>query len=658
MTTKGGCSRLRRSPHKKLLQQTYFDGDFITTPIRLTQSTPNNLDAECLVVSPARLVVKHGDPASSNCSSDTPVEMGWEATQGGAGLTDNKVKILNWKVDSLTDWNSKPTCFTEGGQCQKQLNITVYKLPDRVSISYRKYPDPMVEGHQYLLQCLVQNIAPIGRLRVTFYKVSATGEQTELDTQQKSKDNIKTPENGTYTLDFTPGRDDDGAQLLCSAMLDLGPEGPQPPPVMDSNRLNTNVHYKPQITSPGCFSMSITEGDTLSLNCSANGNPAPSYDWLLPHADPNTMEERSVVTITNMAKSHSGNYTCFARNPLGNSTCTVNVEVTDAECPVISPARLVVKYGDPASSNCSSDTPVEMGWEAIQGGTSLTDNKVKILNWRVNSVTEWNSKPTCFTEGGQCQKQLNITVYKLPDRVSISYRKYPDPMVEGHQYLLQCLVQNIAPIGRLRVTFYKVSATGEQTELDTQQKSKDNIKTPENGTYTLDFTPGRDDDGAQLLCSAMLDLGPEGPQPPPVMDSNRLNTNVHYKPQITSPGCFSMSITEGDTLSLNCSANGNPAPSYNWLLSHADPNTMEERSVVTITNMAKSHSGEYTCIARNPLGKSTCTVNVEVTVNYLPIIAGLTAAVVVILLVSCFIYSWPPHRAWFLSRFLPRFWPF
>ncbi|XP_029594479.1 vascular cell adhesion protein 1-like isoform X3 [Salmo trutta] len=323
------------------------------------------------------------------------------------------------------------------------------------------------------------------------------------------------------------------------------------------------------------------------------------------------------------------------------SLLSLYCDKTDAECLVISPARLVVKYGDPASSNCSSDTPVQMGWEATQGGTDLTDKEVKSLNWRVDSVTDWNIKPICYTEGGQCQKQLNITVYKLPDSVSISYRKYPDPMVEKHHYQLQCLVQNIAPIERLRVTFYKVNTTGEQTELDTQQKSKDNIKTPENGIYTLDFTPSRDDDRAQLWCSAMLDLGPEGPQPPPVMESDSLNINVLYKPQITmSPGCFSMSITEGDTLSLNCSANGNPAPSYDWLLPQAAPNATEERSVVTITNMAKSHSGEYTCIARNPLGNSTCTVNVEVTVDYLPIIAGLAAAAVVILLVvSCFIYS-------------------
>uniref|UniRef100_A0A673ZSX0 Immunoglobulin superfamily member 10-like n=1 Tax=Salmo trutta TaxID=8032 RepID=A0A673ZSX0_SALTR len=325
------------------------------------------------------------------------------------------------------------------------------------------------------------------------------------------------------------------------------------------------------------------------------------------------------------------------------SSLSLYCDFTDAECLVISPARLVVKYGDPASSNCSSDTPVQMGWEATQGGMGLTDKEVKSLNWSVDSVTDWNIKPTCFTEGGQCKKQLDITVYKLPDSVSISYRTYPDPMVEKHHYQLQCLVQNIAPIERLRVTFYKVNTTGEQTELDTQQKSKDNIKTPENGAYTLDFTPSRDDDRAQLWCSAMLDLGPEGPQPPPVMESDRLNITVLYKPLITmSPGCFSMRITEGDTLSLNCSANGNPAPSYGWLLpqSAPAPNTTEERSVVTITNIAKSHSGEYTCIARNPPGNSTCTVNVEVTVDYLPIIAGLAAAAVVILLVvSCFIYS-------------------
>ncbi|KAM9490465.1 cell adhesion molecule 3-like isoform 2-T2 [Salvelinus alpinus] len=324
------------------------------------------------------------------------------------------------------------------------------------------------------------------------------------------------------------------------------------------------------------------------------------------------------------------------------SLLSLYCDFTDAECLVISPARLVVKYGDPASSNCSSDTSVQMGWEATQGGTGLTDEEVKFLNWRVDNVTDWANNPKCFTDGGLCQEQLNITVYKLPDRVSFSYRKYPDPMVEGDQYLLQCLVQNIAPIGRLRVTFYKVSTTGEQTELDTQQKPKNDTKTPGNGTYTLEFTPSRDDDGAQLCCSAMLDLGPEGPQPPPVMESDRLNINVHYKPQITmSPGCF-MSITEGDTLSLNCSANGNPAPSYDWSLPQADPApiTTKERSVVTITNMAKSHSGEYTCNATNPLGHSTWTVNVEVTVDYLPIIAGLAAAAVVILLViSCFIYS-------------------
>uniref|UniRef100_A0A4W5KBC2 Uncharacterized protein n=1 Tax=Hucho hucho TaxID=62062 RepID=A0A4W5KBC2_9TELE len=238
-------------------------------------------DAECPVISPARLVVKYGDPASSNCSSDTPVVMGWEATKGEMGLTDKKVKFLNWRVDSVTDWNNKPKCYTDGGQCLKQLNITVYKLPDSVSMTGPS--GPMVEGKEYKFKCLIQNVAPINSLNVSFYKTSTTGKKTKtlLDAPDVPRQTTKEPITGMYTLLWSPSKGDDGAQLWCSALLGLGELGPQPPPEMESEPFKISVHY--------------------------------------------------------------------------------------AECPVISPARLVVKYGDPASSNCSSDTPVVMGWEATKG---------------------------------------------------------------------------------------------------------------------------------------------------------------------------------------------------------------------------------------------------------------------------------------------------
>ncbi|XP_029595025.1 uncharacterized protein LOC115178131 isoform X1 [Salmo trutta] len=209
------------------------------------------------------------------------------------------------------------------------------------------------------------------------------------------------------------------------------------------------------------------------------------------------------------------------------SLLSLYCDFTDAECLVISPARLVVKYGDPASSNCSSDTPVQMGWEATQGGTDLTDKEVKSLNWRVDSVTDWNIKPTCYTEGGQCLKQLNITVYKLPDSVSMTGPS--GPMVEGKEYEFKCLIQKVAPVNSLNVAFYKASAIGRKTKtlLYAPDVPRQTTKEPISGVYPLLWSPSRGDDGAQLWCSALLGLGELGPQPPPEVVSEPFNLAVH-----------------------------------------------------------------------------------------------------------------------------------
>ncbi|XP_029594507.1 uncharacterized protein LOC115177697 [Salmo trutta] len=199
-------------------------------------------DAECLVISPARLVVKYGDPVSAKCTFDQPKQLGWEATEGGVGLTDMEGTFLNWSVDSVTDWNNKPTCYTEGGQCQKQLDITVYKLPDSVSMTGPS--GPMVEGKEYEFKCLIQKVAPVNSLIVSFYKASAIGRKTKtlLYAPDVPRQTTKEPISGEYPLLWSPSRGDDGAQLWCSALLGLGELGPQPPPEVVSEPFNLAVH--------------------------------------------------------------------------------------------------------------------------------------------------------------------------------------------------------------------------------------------------------------------------------------------------------------------------------------------------------------------------------------------------------------------------------
>nr|XP_046194597.1 vascular cell adhesion protein 1-like isoform X2 [Oncorhynchus gorbuscha] len=237
---------------------------------------------------------------------------------------------------------------------------------------------------------------------------------------------------------------------------------------------------------------------------------------------------------------------------------------------VVSPAGLVVKYGAPASANCTSDTVTSMGWEPSLGESQLFGTEVKELTWRVDSLTDWNIKPQCFEiseVGGHCARGLKVTVYKLPDRVSIRYLNHSGPVVEGHQYSLHCLVQNIAPIEHLRVTFFKVSTNGEQTVLYTQPLNNDihqlnnDMRRPVNESYSLQFSPTSVDDGAQWFCSAMLDLGPEGPRPPAVMESDRLNTTVHFAPEFSCSAKLEVRAGEG----LTCDVRGNPLPSVIWL---------------------------------------------------------------------------------------------
>uniref|UniRef100_A0AAY5KEU8 Ig-like domain-containing protein n=1 Tax=Esox lucius TaxID=8010 RepID=A0AAY5KEU8_ESOLU len=87
---------------------------------------------------------------------------------------------------------------------------------------------------------------------------------------------------------------------------------------------------KPNISVTPEGSSEIKEGDNLSLRCQAEGNPTPSYQWVVPQAGPtsNTRAEGSVVNVTHIARSQAGNYTCIATNEVGNSTWTVDVKVT------------------------------------------------------------------------------------------------------------------------------------------------------------------------------------------------------------------------------------------------------------------------------------------------------------------------------------------
>ncbi|XP_073694317.1 vascular cell adhesion protein 1-like isoform X2 [Garra rufa] len=305
---------------------------------------------------------------------------------------------------------------------------------------------------------------------------------------------------------------------------------------------------------------------------------------------------------------------------------------TQAECPVqFSQKSVVVEYGGSVAVNCSASVPhYGMGWEASEGGVDKIKG-VSVITWSVSDLTQWDIKPLCFinydkSQDKPCGVNLPVTIYKTPDNVSISIVNHSGPMIEGNQYQLQCDVKDVAPVQYLTVKWYKGQTLNET--LLNQTTFKDTSITPVNETATLLIRPDRADDGAQYRCAAELDLGAEGPQPPPNKTSEPLNISVHFKPIINKTKLQSIvPVFQGYPVKLVCKAEGNPIPKISWSLGGNKTEYGETLNVSTPQNVS--------CNASNSAGWDSVEVSIQE--DYIPIIVGIIVAVVVVISVI-FIY--------------------
>lgn len=222
-----------------------------------------------LVIKPPRVVVGFGEPVSVSCEATRPVRvLGWESSI--SAIHTQQDLSVQWAVGSLIDWIEEPICygvfFTAPRQCEEKLNLVLYsesrpafaawrthtelfechklcvfylEAPDSVSIRPVNHTGPMAEGREYQLLCEVQNVAPVQYLSLRWYRgQSQVYNHTFADLTSSS------PVQVSSVLVIVPTRAENGAQYRCVAVLELGPEGPQPPPALTSEPLNTSVFCK------------------------------------------------------------------------------------------------------------------------------------------------------------------------------------------------------------------------------------------------------------------------------------------------------------------------------------------------------------------------------------------------------------------------------
>lgn len=295
------------------------------------QPTPpplSGLAGPCLLISPSSLVVRFGDPVQANCSlSQMGMSLlGWENIQRAPPATTGN--FLVWSEDRVTEWSITPMCYAlsdHGSPCQLHLPVTVYKPPENVSISFINHTGPLFEDHQYTLQCTVWDVAPLRNLIVRFFRGD-----TELVQLQSSNNTGQKPATETFTLDITPSKDDHRAQYWCEAKLDLGPAGPESPPVVKSENITATLLFGPQILCPA--KLRVREGERLS--CEVRGNPPPSVTWI--------RDGLKTAPPTHSTAKHAGKYIVLAQGHVGGKYHTVEVEVITGSGTSLCSSRSVV----------------------------------------------------------------------------------------------------------------------------------------------------------------------------------------------------------------------------------------------------------------------------------------------------------------------------
>ncbi|KAL4228916.1 hypothetical protein ACF0H5_011957 [Mactra antiquata] len=173
-------------------------------------------------------------------------------------------------------------------------------------------------------------------------------------------------ENGTSSsqITITLQRSDHSANYSCKVFNQANQNAPH----VRSQILN--VQYAPSISfEPNYSPYRVKIKSPINLRCKVDSNPSyQSIEW---RKDGNLLPYSENVTINSIEKSHSGNYTCTARNTIRGQmyTATAWVVIDVIYAPIITTTRLIeANISTEVNMSCKVDSnppPSQILWQKL-----------------------------------------------------------------------------------------------------------------------------------------------------------------------------------------------------------------------------------------------------------------------------------------------------
>nr|XP_035965228.1 basement membrane-specific heparan sulfate proteoglycan core protein isoform X20 [Halichoerus grypus] len=376
-------------------------------------------------------------------------------------------------------------------------------------------------------------------------------------------------------------------------------------------------------------SPSVTEGQTLDLNCVVAGLAHTSITWYkrggsLP---PHSQVHGSRLRLSQVSPADSGEYVCRVENESGPKEASIIVSVFHSThsgpsyTPVpgggpLGSSQLIriesssshVAEGQTLDLNCvvPGQAHAQVMWHR-RGGSLPARHQTHGSRLRLHHVSPADSgEYVCRVAGGSSPEQEASFTVTVPPSAGSSYRlRSPvisiDPpsstVQQGQDASFKCLIHDgAAPIS---------------LEWRTRsQELEDNVHISPNGSI-ITIVGTRPSNHGAYRCMASNAYG---------VAQSVVNLSVHGPPTVSVLPEGPVRVKVGKSVTLECVSAGEPRSSARWTRIGA-PTNVEQRmygvvdshTVLQISSAKPSDAGTYVCLAQNALG--TAQKRVEVIVD-------------------------------------------
>ncbi|KAF7660404.1 hypothetical protein LDENG_00282410 [Lucifuga dentata] len=435
--------------------------------------------------------------------------------------------------------------------------------------------------------------------------------------------------NGTLSIQNANVKD--RGQYICLAENDQG-----------SDKLLVTlsvVAYPSRILEPKMREIKSHAGNTVEMNCKAEGRPTPTISWILANRTQvrshSTDTGRALVTpegkliIQQVSVYDRGHYKCIASNPAGADTATVRLQVVAAPPGILEEKRQQVRASVgqnlwlPCTGHGSPQPTIH--WVLYDGSIILSnrpayETRASVFEngtLYIKDVTPADDgKYECIATSstGSERRVVTLTVQKqesVPQIVETSQRM--TELSYGDQLILKCSATG-KPKPRI------IWRLPSKAVVDQWHRMGSRIQVQDNGTLIINSVS--DKDAGDYLCVARSKIGD---------DLQLMRVSVSMKPAKIEPKVYSKKhVHYGNDLEVDCKASGAPKPEISWGLpdgtvvnsalqsdgssggGRARRYTLFDNGTLYVNQVGMSEEGDYTCYAENQVGKDEMHVHITV----------------------------------------------